>query len=1139
MADSGLPISGLLESSATLGGAASALAPVAGLLERVYYDDLSIAIDDDRASLWLSLILDGQLGFDLPGGFAIKVGEGEGTTPLTLGLRISAAGVALAVEDLAVVLAIPDSLLRPAPPEAGGPAPERVELVLRGGLLLDESRRFQVQGFESVSLPRSFVGSSQVVVSATDVAIDTARGLILGEARVELPEGLPQLAPEELVLDDAVIGPAGVSGRLAANYTPEFDPETKRFTGRGSGELGGVPFAFTSLAIELHENSLVEGSLAGQLLLPFFDQPTEVAITLRGDGSFSVELGGTVPLATIEREGVLRIAIAHIGFEVTDGTLRVHTGGTVTLLIGGADWPSFRADDVVIDASGDIAIHGVGLTLRDGKPLNLGAAPTGQGKTPGVALDKLDVSGNPLDDGLVVDAELSTVVTLGPFTAALEHLGAHARVIADVTGGRAGVHDLSFRPPTRIALEVKTELITGGGFVDRDPAGQRFAGGLALAIKRVGVTALALLEKRDGRWSLIAILAAQFPGIPIGLGFLLDGIGGIIGTGRRADVDRLRSGLRDHTLDALLFPQDIASHGLEMIEHLGVAFPVAPGRLLIGPMVKLGWGTPRVIAAAVALVLELPPPIRLILLAQLQLGLPTLDKRVVDIRLDALGVIDFERGTLALDASLHDSKLAGYPLTGDMALRLGWGDDTQFLLSLGGFHPHFTAPPGFPVLRRLALTAGDNPQLRLSAYLALTSNTAQVGAQADLTASGGGFEIKAHVGFDALFEFVPFHFEVEITANAAIAWHGHRLLGVDLDFLLSGPHPWHAKGDASFGILWWDVSVGFDTTWGDATPAPLPPPPSIAGALTDALGRDDAWTAELPAGEPPWLTLAPAGPTSTIAVHPFAALVVRERAVPLGYRITQFGNIPLASAQQFDITRVRVGTTVATTAPVSDAFAPGQFTRLSVDQRLSAPSFEAMRSGVRIADSEVRLGASARSTMDVDTEVVDPLAPPPERHTVPVPPVVVVIGPVVRPTRRPPPPPRRGPRFADLPFVLASIDDLSITAEGAAIAAGSTGFAVLREALAAHTASTGRAPRLQIVPRIQVANHSARIVVVHEDDRMRNVEFVDTVTGRAMTRAELVDAIHAGQYPDYYVRTIHGVATPVSKPNATSGDNLG
>ena len=152
-----------------MGSAVTALGPAADLLDRLFYNDISTSFDEETLSIWASLILDGQIGFELPGGFAIKIGEGDGVTPLIVGMRISPAGVAIAVEELAVVLSIPDSLLRPAPPAGGGETPERVELVLEGALILDESLNLRVEGFESVSLPRSFVGSSSVVISADDV----------------------------------------------------------------------------------------------------------------------------------------------------------------------------------------------------------------------------------------------------------------------------------------------------------------------------------------------------------------------------------------------------------------------------------------------------------------------------------------------------------------------------------------------------------------------------------------------------------------------------------------------------------------------------------------------------------------------------------------------------------------------------------------------------------------------------------------------------------------------------------------------------------------------------------------------------------------------------------------------------------
>ena len=42
-----------------------------------------------------------------------------------------------------------------------------------------------------------------------------------------------------------------------------------------------------------------------------------------------------------------------------------------------------------------------------------------------------------------------------------------------------------------------------------------------------------------------------------------------------------------------------------------------------------------------------------------------------------------------------------------------------------------------------------------------------------------------------------------------------------------------------------------------------------------------------------------------------------------------------------------------------------------------------------------------------------------------------------------------------------------------------------------------------------------------------------------MTRAEFNRVIKKGNYPNYYTRKIHGLETPVSKPNGCKSDNLG
>jgi uncharacterized protein DUF6603 len=52
-----------------------------------------------------------------------------------------------------------------------------------------------------------------------------------------------------------------------------------------------------------------------------------------------------------------------------------------------------------------------------------------------------------------------------------------------------------------------------------------------------------------------------------------------------------------------------------------------------------------------------------------------------------LGVIDCNRGDVSLDATLYDSRILQFVLTGDMALRANWGTQPNFVLSLGASMP--------------------------------------------------------------------------------------------------------------------------------------------------------------------------------------------------------------------------------------------------------------------------------------------------------------------------------------------------------------------------------------------------------------------------------------------------------------------
>src|SRR5215472_627770 len=184
------------------------------------------------------------------------------------------------------------------------------------------------------------------------------------------------------------------------------------------------------------------------------------------------------------------------------------------------------------------------------------------------------------------------------------------------------------------------------------------------------------------------------------------------------------------------------------------------------------------------------------------------------IRLDVLGVLDFDQGTVSIDATIYDSTIAGFALSGDMALRAGWKNNPQFALALGGFHPAYHPPAGFPSLRRLtlSLSSGDNPRIRFETYLAVTSNTVQCGARVDLHAALEGFAIDGMLAFDALIHLNPFGLVVDFGGMVAVTYQGSVIASVSVWVHLTGPGPWHVSGKAKVQVLVVSATVSVDAT---------------------------------------------------------------------------------------------------------------------------------------------------------------------------------------------------------------------------------------------------------------------------------------------------------------------------------------
>ncbi|HVH12547.1 MAG TPA: DUF6603 domain-containing protein, partial [Longimicrobium sp.] len=592
--------------------------------------------------------------------------------------------------------------------------------------------------------------------------------------------------------------------------------------------------------------------------------------------------------------------------------------------------------------------------------------------------------------GLEAQAAASATVRIGPITASIDRLGVKAKLGFPAGGGNLGPASLSLEPrfPSGVGLAVEAGPVKGGGFLFADPEKGEYAGVMQLELQGIALKAVGMLNTRmpDGSsgFSLLVLISAEFTPIQLGYGFTLNAVGGLLGANRTASVEVLRSGVRDRTLDAVMFPKDPVANAPILLRTLSRVFPVAPGRFVLGPMARLGWGTPTLLTMDLGLVLDLPSPVRLIALGRLRLVLPDEKAPVVRIHMDVLGVIDFERREASIDATLYDSEVAGFALTGDMAMRARWGSNPTFALSAGGFNPRFQPPPGFPAMRRMAiaLATGNNPRLRLEAYLALTSNTVQFGARLDLYASAMGFSIQGMLGFDALVQMDPFGFVVDIAGTVALKRGSRTLMGITVTVMLSGPRPWHARGKAKFEVLFISGTVSFDVKIGRALPPAPPPSVDVALLLEKALRDARKWAAQLPPAGASLVTLRRLQPAENdLLVHPLGEIGFDQRVVPLGRPVTRFGAAAVDDDGPFDVVSVTYGAKTILRKDMRESmehFAPAQFLDLSEDEKLSRPSFEEMPAGLRLATPGREYDQGKLDLVPLDYEMIlidDPDAP--------------------------------------------------------------------------------------------------------------------------------------------------------------------
>ncbi|HET7543092.1 MAG TPA: DUF6603 domain-containing protein [Polyangiaceae bacterium] len=596
--------------------------------------------------------------------------------------------------------------------------------------------------------------------------------------------------------------------------------------------------------------------------------------------------------------------------------------------------------------------------------------------------------GEPGRSGLPIDVATSLTAAFGPFSLTVDGVG----LKLDITFGSGNLGVANVKPaiklPTGVGVSIDGGGVSGGGFIAHDEATGRYSGVLDLKVFSVNVKAFGLLDTKfpDGTEgvSFVVVITAEFTPIQLGFGFTLNGVGGLLAINRTLDTEALSAAVRTGSIENLLFPSDPVQDAPTILNDLATVFPAAKGHFILGPMAKLGWGTPTLITAELGIVIEFPGP-RIAVLGVAHMILPSQDFALMHLQLAADGMLDVPAKEFSLDASLYDSDVAGFGVSGDMAYRLGFGDHAKFLLSVGGFNTGFSPPAKFPSLRRASVDLGvnGNPSLVASGYFALTSNTAQIGASLELNAHGFGIRLHGWIGFDALFVFSPFSFKASFSAGVDVSFHGVGF-GVRLSGSLSGPAPWHLSGKVCVSILWWDACLPVDITFGGGQPVALPqidpwlgtPPqtaPEVAVLGLDATVADPRnWSGSAPPAGFSVVSLAASDGRTPI--DPLSAATLRQKVAPLNQKLQKFGEYQPITHTEFSFVSAKLNDIELQPSEVQvvkDLFVPGHFLDLSNADKLSADSYTPMDAGVSLAPNRVTIGSSRPKTLEYETAYIN------------------------------------------------------------------------------------------------------------------------------------------------------------------------
>ena len=551
---------------------------------------------------------------------------------------------------------------------------------------------------------------------------------------------------------------------------------------------------------------------------------------------------------------------------------------------------------------------------------------------------------------------------------AIENLGVGFKIKYKNEEGKFGDFDLdaSISYPDGIGFTVDTSVVKGGGLISLNRETHEFFGFFTLSVlEKFDVNAWLLCDPgtAEGHYfSLVVLLNMRFtPGFPLGMGFSLTAVGGTLGLNRALDREAISNGVRTGTLGDVFFGTNPGAHLAEMKSTVVSYFPAQEGQFFLGLLGEISFEP--IVSCSFGLLLQLPKPIQIIIVGALRVSLKDVEEaeKVFKINVYFAGGIDFSTG-MWFDSSIVDSHLVGLTLSGDMAFRLNWGGEKGFLMSIGGFHPAFKPEACLKVgnLKRTSIKLNYSfVKFSLESYLAITSNTFQIGARLDVNIGWKKFGLVGYAGFDSLFQFRPFLFTFNASADVAVTLGDWKLLTATVNLDVQGPAPWSVAAKAKFRALGIPVDVDFTLTWGDRAPELPSKQVDILPVLQAEWNNDKNWTVDNRTRAGRIEVQLIGHETDELVIQPDGSITFNQSALPLCTEdgLTRMDLCNDAVPSDYDILAFQEvdGLQAGSFKDVKNEFAPALYRNLTIKEKLKVDSYVKYNSGFTMDEKEKRV----------------------------------------------------------------------------------------------------------------------------------------------------------------------------------------